>query len=211
MFRLGLVVTVVATLGACTRWSVDEPTSTAGPRREVARRLVGAPMVEERTHTSVGGVAGGTSDGNSAAGGLAASHASVKRTHCVQQAQIDYAQDIELTAQTTGRGIDLGISIPVTALGLLVASTAYSQQQDFDRGLTTDRPADPTASYITGGAMAVAGGAWLIYSLAVLPKGPRPTIAPTKKEWTETTYVEAEGCGLVPGDPVAPRVAPPAP
>lgn len=195
-------------LGACTHWDVRETTSTLGPRQEVARRLVGSPMVEERTETVIGGVAGGAAGSNAAVGGVAGGAASVKRTHCVQQAQVDYAQDIELTAGTSGRGIDLGIGIPVAALGLLVAASAYRQQQDYENGITLEMPDDPTKFYVGGGAMAVAGGALIIYSLAFLPSGPRPTIAPQKKTWTETTYVEAQGCGLVPGDQSAPPVQP---
>ena len=68
----------------------------------------------------------------------------------------------------------------------------------------------PTESYIGGGVMALAGGALVLYSLVFLPKGERPVIPTQKKTWSETIYVEAQGCGLVPGDRPAPA-APPAP
>lgn len=212
--RITAVVTMTMTLGACTRWSVDNATPTLGPPIEVSRRLVGSPMVEERTEIAVGGVAGGARTNNAAVGAVSGGAASVKRTHCVQQAQVDYSQDVELTASTRGRGVDLGIGIPVAAVGLLVASSAYSTYQndtaDFQAGFISSRPVEPTGSYIGGSVMAVAGGALILYSVLFLPKGPRPVIPTQKKTWSETIYVEAQGCGLVPGDVPAPA-APPAP
>jgi hypothetical protein len=151
-------LTLFLSVAACTHWSVEQSYS---PRQEVARRLVGTPIVEEVTPTTV------TDRGGSAV--------SVKRTHCVQQAQIDYTQEIGLRATTSGRGADLGISIPVIALGLFVIG-------------------EPMKAYGPGAAMLIGGGAWLITSLAVLP-GSRPTMAPKARRWTETTYVESQGCG----------------
>ena len=195
------------TLLGCTHWDTTHTESTLGSRREVGRRLIGSPMVEESTESllvaGAGGAAARSGGGGVAVGGVAAGHSTIKRTHCVQRADVDYSQTVELTATRRGRGADLGISIPMAALGLLIVAGANSSYQrgvdDYNSGFSSRPPETPTAAFAVGGTLAVAGAAWLIYSVGFLPNGPRPEIAPQMKTWTETTYVEAEGCGLVPG------------
>ena len=191
-------------VGGCTRWDTTKTTSTAGPRQEVGRRLVGSPMLEETTQSSLvagggGAVAGGGGAGF-AVGGVAAGHTTVKRRHCVQRAEIDYTQRIDHEATRRGRGIDLGISIPMAAIGLLVvagANSSYQGSQDsYNSGLISQSPDPPTTAFVVGGALAAIGSAWLIYSVGFLPNGPRPEVPPETKTWTESMYVEAEGCGL---------------
>lgn len=190
-------------VGGCTRWDTTNTTQTLGPRREVGRRLVGSPILEETTESTVvagaGGAAAGGGGGGFAIGGLAAGHTTVKRKHCMQRAEIDYAQRIDLEATRRGRGIDLGVSIPMAAIGLLVVAGANNSYQrsveSYDSGLIS-QPESPTAAFAVGGALAAVGAAWLIYSVGFLPKEPRPEIAPQNKTWTESMYVEAEGCGI---------------
>src|SRR5690349_4935708 len=71
--------------GGCTRWDTTNLSSTYGPRRELARRMVGAPTVEEVTQSGVtAGIGGSTTPtmagGTVAVGGLSAGMTSVKRT-----------------------------------------------------------------------------------------------------------------------------------
>jgi hypothetical protein len=65
------------------------------------------------------------------------------------------------------------------------------------------KPSTPTGAYIVGGGMMVGAAAWLIYSFSSLPKGPSPAMEESQRSFTETTYVEATGCGLVPADRTA--------
>ena len=201
-------LTLALALVGCTRWDTTNTASTLGAPQKVGQRLVGSPMIEETTESALvagaGGAAAGNGHGGFAVGGLAAGHTTVKRTHCVQRAEIDYTQRIDLTATRTGRGLDLGLSIPMAALGLLVVTGANSSYQgsidNYNSGFTSQPPETPTAAFAVGGALAVAGAAWLIYSVGFLPNGPRPEIPSQTKTWTETAFVEAEGCGLVAGD-----------
>ncbi|MCX5746969.1 MAG: hypothetical protein NT062_31245 [Proteobacteria bacterium] len=205
-----LTLTTFAT--GCTHWTTGQ---TFGPRQEVARRLLGSPQVEEVTSSALSaGFLGGTgpnmAGGTMASGGLSGTTGTVKRTHCVQQAQVDYVQQVDFSSHMTGRGLDIAGSLIVGLIGLsIVSAAANNYQSDLDFYNTDpsffSKPSSPTGSYAFGGGMAIGGAAWLIYSLTSLPKGPAPMMPPQQRAFTETTYVEAQGCGLVPADrPAAP-------
>ncbi len=198
----------------CAHW---ETTSTLGDSHEVARRLVGSPQIEEVTSTSLaaGGVAGARpnmSGGGTVGAGIAGSHETIKRTHCVQQADVDYVQDVNYEQHVEGRTKDVVAGLVIGGVGLLLGLTAYrnykTQTDDYNAGFTTTKPDSPNGGYALAGAAVVVGGGWLVYSFAALPKGAAPVRPPSQKTWTETTYVEASGCGLVPADRPTPAPAP---
>ena len=197
-------------ISGCTHW---ETSSTLGEQREVGRRLVGSPQIEEVTSSSLsaGGVAGARPNaggGGTAAAGIAGSHETVKRTHCVQQAEVDYTQQVNYDAHLEGRTKDVVTSLVIGGVGLLLGAGSYNRYKndtdDYNAGLLTTKPAAPTLAYVATGAAVLVAGGWLVYSFAALPKGPAPVTPPSHKTWTETTFVEATGCGLVPGDRPAP-------
>ncbi|MDB4956223.1 MAG: hypothetical protein JWO36_3792 [Myxococcales bacterium] len=204
--RLLVAVLVVMTVG-CTRWATSP---SYGPRNEVARRLVGSPQVEEVTSSNVSAGFGGVSSQNGfgttvASGGLSGSHDSVKRTHCVQAAQIDYMQPVDLVPHIEHRALDVAGSITVGLLGLIVvtgASNRYNNDLDFYNRDPSffPMPSQPTGAYVAGGVMIAGGLGWLAYSLLGLPKEAPPPVQTQQRQWTETQYVEASGCGLVPSD-----------
>jgi hypothetical protein len=211
---LGTVFALIAFVTGCTHW---ETRQSFGPRQEVARRLVGSPQVEEVTTSALSaGFSGGTganmAGGTMATGGLSGQSGTVKRTHCVQQAQVDYVQQVDFTPHLKGRGMDIAGSIILGVIGLAIVSAASSSYQSDLDFYNRDpdffsKPSQPIGGYAVGGGMMVGGAAWLIYSLNSLPKGPAPVTPPQQRAFTETTYVEAQGCGLVPAD----RAAPPSP
>lgn len=211
--------TAIAILAsACTHWAtVEQP----GPPQEVGRNLVGSPQIEEVTSSSASaGFAMNTGSRNYgrasrgyAVGGLEGSSGTIKRTHCVQQAQIDYVQDISYESKMEGRGLDVAGGLIVGVLGLAViagANASYNSDLEWHNMDPSffSKPEQPTGAYAMGGIMAVGGAGWLIYSLTSLPKGPAPVRPPVQRRWTETHYVEAQGCGLVPADRVPPSAAP---
>jgi hypothetical protein len=205
------LIAIVAIGSGCTQWAT---TPMYGPRTEVARRLVGSPQVEQVTSSNVsaGFAAGGSSYNNGAGygtgyaiGGLSGSHDSVTRTHCVQQAQVDYAQPVDYVSHVERRPLDVAGSITLGVVGLAVIGGASANYNDDLSFYNMDpsffsKPDQPTAAYAIGGAAIVGAAAWLIYSLTSLPKGAPPQTATQQRTWTETTYVEAQGCGLVPAD-----------
>ncbi len=212
MRRTGLVLLASASLLAgCTHW---ETSQTLGDRREVGRRLVGSPQIEEVTSRSLSaGAAAGTSSygsTNVAGAGVAGTQETVKRTHCVQQAEIDFVQQINFESHLEGRKKDVWTSVLIGGVGLLLGVAAYSKYHqdldDFNRGSTIQdtMPKSPTLAYAASGAAVLFAGGWLVYSFAALPKGAPPVTPPSQKAWTETTFVEATGCGLVPSDRPAP-------
>ena len=194
---LALVLTV-----GCTRWNA---TPVYGPRSEVGRRLVGAPQIEETSSSSMAAGFGGVRVENAYAGGVSGSHDSVKRTHCVQQAQIDYTQDYDLVPEVEHRSYDVAGSVLLGVAGFAIVAVAqakYNSDQSFYQRDPSffAQPSSPTGAYVIGGGMMAGAAGWLLYSLGSLPKGTRPAVDHQRRAWTETTYVEATGCGLVPGD-----------
>ncbi|MEO7093360.1 MAG: hypothetical protein ABI175_08925, partial [Polyangiales bacterium] len=135
-------------------------------------------------------------------------HETIKRTHCVQQAEVDYVQQINYESHLEGRTKDVVVSLVIGGVGLLLGLGAYNKYKtdtdDYNSGLITKKPESPTLAYAATGVAVVAAGGWLVYSFAALPKGEKPMTPPSHKTWTETTFVEATGCGLVPGDRPAP-------
>ena len=125
--------------------------------------------------------------------------------HCVQQAQIDYVQQVNYESHVEGRKKDVWTSVLIGGVGLLLGVAAYgkyhSELDDCARyGGCVDIPREPTPVYAASGAAVLFAGGWLVYSFAALPKGRQPTPPPSQKAWTETSFVEATGCGLVPAD-----------
>ena len=191
----GVLALAILTIG-CTHWGRDV---VYGPPREVGRRLVGAPQVAETTTsaTSVGFAAGGVSDGVSAgaAGGLAANSGTVKRTHCVQQAEIDFTQPVHTVPELRLRWLDVASSVILGLGGLGAIQVGANQPADLRDNHNSD-------FYITGGVLIGAGVGLLLYSYLWVPSR-APGATDTVRSWTETTFIESTGCGLVPAD-VAP-------
>lgn len=211
--RLAAVFALAALAGGCTRWAV---TPVYGQQKEVGRRLLGSPQVEDvsSSNASAGFSTFGESYGNRhynsgyQVGGLAGSTDSAHRTHCVQQAEIDYTQPVEYESHVAGRPLDVAGAIALGVAGLVIVSIAHSQYGNAEQFYEMDpsffaKPSQPTLAYGVGGAAMAGAGIWLAYSMGSLPKGPAPVTPPTVRSWTETAYVEATGCGLVPADRAA--------
>jgi hypothetical protein len=194
--------------GGCTHWGA---TTVYGERREVGRQLLGAPQVAESTSGSLSASLFGTSGqspitgANAVAGNAFASHDSSTRTHCVQQAEIQYVQPYQVIPRAEGRFLDIAGAVTLASTGLLVVAGAAIAGQP-----GAIPPGDPlyqpppnvTPAYILGAAMILGGAAWLWYSHSSLPSGPPPPVQNSERKWTATEFVEAMGCGLVPGDAV---------
>jgi hypothetical protein len=224
MIRLQLTA-AIGLLGACTHYGT---TVNYGPRNEVARRLIGSPQVEEVTSSNLSAGFGGASVDNGfgttvAAGNLEGSSGTVKRTHCVQQAQVDYVQPFDVVPQVQHRGYDVAGSIVLGVVGLSIigaGAQSYSMaQSNYNSDLQfyqsnpsffpmPTEPTPPTAAYVVGTGALIGAAGWMIYSLTQLPKGTPPSVARQNRTWTETTYVEAQGCGLVPADRPFPTPSP---
>lgn len=167
-------------LGGCTSWST---TSYYGPKREVARQLLGAPAIAESSTASLDagfvGTGGVTIVGS--AGGMAIAQ-------CVQQAQILYEQPVTTVPIITGRPLDVGGAILLGVAGLMTITVAEVSSHS----LFEER--DPTPGFIVGGSLVAAGAGLLAYSLGVLPKGPKPEQIRNRREWLETHTVATTGC-----------------
>ncbi|MCP4445914.1 MAG: hypothetical protein GY811_11300 [Myxococcales bacterium] len=200
MLPLALSLTV-----GCAHWSTEK---VKGASHEVSRRALGAPQVAETTEMggSVGGAGATASNGGSTvgAGVLSGSFGSTKRTHCIQQFEINYEQAFEMVPDVSGRGGDIAGAAISGGLGLLVlASDAENQNNGSGPPSTT--------GFLAGGALISVGAAWLGYSIFSLPKGPPPASVPGKTPWSETKFVESTGCASGVGGPAArPAVGPPA-
>lgn len=190
----------------CARWGSRD---VDGPAQEVGRRALGAPHVAVTTEASVeagfGAVSQTDGAGTSATvAGLAGSSGSMTRTHCLQQVEIDYTRWVEIHPEVEGRAYDMlgGVTLGVIGLGVMgVAKMRASHDSVFEPGDPFyEEPPDPTTAYMVGGALIAGGLAWMLYSNAALPAGPRPAVQHARRAWTETRLVEATGCGLVPGD-----------
>jgi hypothetical protein len=190
MTKIALLVFAVG----CTHWA---PSPVFGQRQEVGRRLVGAPQVEEVIEGGLSGAHGRHF--------FAAGVEGTKRTHCVQQAEIEYTQDVELIPEVQHRPVDVAGSVMLGLAGVAIvamASAKYNSDESFyqmDPSFFA-APSTPVGAYAVGGGMIAGGAGWLIYSLTQLPKGGRPAVEHQRRDWTETSYVEATGCGLVPAD-----------
>lgn len=196
-------------LAGCARWGSR---TVDGPAQEVARRQLGAPQVAVTTDSEVEagfGVVNQTDGRGTSAtvGGLAGSSGSMTRTHCIQQVEIDYTQSYELHPEVEGRAFDMlgGVTLGIIGLGVMgVAKMRAEHDSVFEKGDPFyEEPPDPTTGYLVGGALIAGGVAWMLYSHASLPSGPPPAVQQSRRAWTETRFVEATGCGLVPADRVA--------
>jgi hypothetical protein len=211
MVKSALTAMVVALVGlaGCTSWGT---TNVYGPKREIGRQLLGSPAIAESKSSSLNAGFSGASGGGVAVAGLAGSTDSLKLTHCVQQAEIQYEQPFEIHPKTKGRGYDVAGAITLGLVGLIVVgSTSASQDPFFEPGDPLyEPPPDPTAGYVVGGGMMAAGAGLLIYSFAKLPKQPRPPVQASKRNWVETRLVESTGCtlGVPPNVAAAPAPAP---
>jgi hypothetical protein len=192
----------------CTHWGF---TNVYGDRREVGRRSVGAPQVAETTSANMSADVFGIKGRDAVTGAPAAAatasgtYDSSKRTHCVQQAEIQYVQPYQIVPKEEGRWQDILGGVVVATLGLSAISGAAiaSQPGAIPPGDPLYQPPpNETPLYIAGGAMLAGGIAWLVYSYWRLPAGPPPPVQTAEQKWTATEFVEAQGCGLVPGDAV---------
>ncbi len=207
--RPHLAVALVAfSVGGCTHWGSKR---VYHDQREVGRRLLGAPHMEESTSSSGSAAFVGAREryayGSGVAGGLSASHGSVRRNHCVQQAEIDYVQDYEVVSVPRGRALDIAGGVALAAIGAVVLLATNDSQDPFfapEDPLYTPPP-DPTLGYALGGGGLVGGLGLIWYSNARLPSGLKPAPRIGRRQWSETQYVEASGCGPVPGDEFAPE------
>ena len=205
------VVAALALTAGCTHWSSR---TQYGPKQEVGRRLIGAPQIAESSESSLNaGFAGASSHdagGGAMVAGLSGSSGTLKRTHCIQQAEVDFSQPFDTVPTSKGRVWDWVGSVALMLIGLgTYSSTAASQDTFWEPGDEFyEPPPDPTAGYITAGVLIGAGVAWIGYSYWKLPHQPAPTVVSSQRQWTETTFVEATGCGLVPGDVAANTAAP---
>lgn len=212
-------------LQACAHYSTE---TSYGMPQEVARRLVGSPMVETTTSTTVdGGFESTTWQGRRRShtiGGFGADGSTVTRTHCVQAAEVDYVQPVHTEPVVAGRGLDVLGSVGLMLAGAAVygaARAGYANDMDsydFDVGTWNSRndfyqmdpsffpnpgpyptqPEEPRGTYKVAAGIAVAGVAYLIYSLTKTPRGTPQAPARTERRFTSTEYVEGSGCGLVP-------------
>lgn len=115
--RVALVATVAT---GCTRYATHE---VYGPRQETGRALLGAPMVQEEMLASLDAGYEGvrTHDGYGTtyeAGTFSADAGAVRRTHCVQQAEIDYVQQVDVVPHVENRAIDIAGSVILGLSGL---------------------------------------------------------------------------------------------
>lgn len=206
--------TLASTLAACTHWGT---TTTFGQRRELGRRLLGAPQIAQTSSSSMSaGFAGASAtsyDGRrtGTVAGLDASSGSMTRTHCIQEAEIDYEQPYTLVAQPEGRTLDVagGVALGFLGLGVMVAAQQRSSTIFEPGDPLYEEPPSSTPGMLLGGAMLVGGIGTIWYSYSHLPKGPAPAPRTQVRRWTATEFVEATGCGLVPAD--QPGARPPAP
>ena len=196
--------------GGCTHWGT---VNVYGQKQEVGRQLTGAPQVAETSSSNMSANFFATkgqstvTGADAAAGNAFASSDSQKRLHCVQQAQIQYVQPYQIQPEVQGRVWDVVGGIVLGGAGLsFLSSAAVLSQPSADP--YAQKP-NVTPYYITGGVMLAGAAAWLIYSFHSLPSGPPPAVQSTEQRWAANEYVEAVGCGLVPGDPVLAAPAPP--
>jgi hypothetical protein len=212
MVKSALMAMVVALVGlaGCTSWGT---VNVYGPKREVGRQMLGSPAIAESKSSSLNAGFSGASGGGVAVAGLAGNTDSIKLTHCVQQAEIQYEQPFEIHPRAVGRGMDVAGALTLGVVGLIVVGVTSAKQDSFwePGDPYYEPPPDPTAGYVIGGGMMAAGAGLLIYSFAKLPKQPKPQIQTSKRAWVENRLVESTGC-VMPGVPNNVATAPaPAP
>jgi hypothetical protein len=197
--NLGVVLLAALTTSACTRWS---PTTSYGPPREVARRLLGSPSVAETKSSSLNAGFSGRAGGGTAVAGLGANTESVTLKHCVQQAELTMDQTYETRSEIRGRGWDIAGSVVLGLAGVSIIDNGYRSAQIFDDRLAgSDRTSsyDPTSSYVTGGIMLAGAVALMVRSYILVPNRRPAESPPATRTFQENRLVEATGCGL-PGD-----------
>jgi hypothetical protein len=208
MVKSALTAIVVALVGlaGCTSWGTQ---NVYGPKREVGRQLLGSPAIAESKSSSLNAGFSGASGGGVAVAGLAGNTDSIKLTHCVQQAEIQYEQPFEIHPRAVGRGMDVAGAITLGVIGLIVVGATSAKQDTFwePGDPYYEPPPDPTAGYVIGGGMMAAGAGLMIYSFAKLPKQPKPPVQYSKRAWVENRLVESTGCTL-PGVPSNVAAAP---
>ena len=217
---LASVMLVAFSSSGCAHWGSQ---NVYGDKREVGRRMVGAPQVAETTDSNMSaGFSGyGMNHGNglsTASGGLSSRSGSLKLTHCVQSADIEYLRPYVVEPVVSGREVDM-IAAGGLALAGALTIVAAQRKEDVSYANSTRFGGvvyDPTPAYGAGGVMIGSGLAIGLYSLLALPSAPKPAARNAEGRWTERALVESTGCGLVPGDSIAPpavipSVAPPAP
>src|SRR6266496_5145395 len=115
-------------LAGCTTWGT---TNVYGPKREVGRQLLGSPAIAESKSSSLNAGFSGAASGGTAVAGLGAAPDSIKPTHCVRQAQVQYEQPFEVHPTTIHRGYDVAGAIALGVIGLAVLSSTASSQDTF--------------------------------------------------------------------------------
>lgn len=202
IFSLSLVGLLATQIG-CARWGQARQYR---PKREVSRKMVGAPHVARTSSVSgsagIGRLFARGPTGGASATAIAGEGGSISRTHCVQEALVTYEQPYDLVPVTVGRSADIvgGTLLTVAGLTSIVVS-AIRADSFFEPGDPLyEKPADPTLGYTIGGGLIAAGVGWMGYSFMALPNQAPPPVSSDKNIWTETKLVEATGCGLVPAD-----------
>jgi len=195
MHRMKVVTLVLSLTSGCTHWGTQ---TNPGATAEVARILRGSPQVATTSTASLSGGAAGVRGTNSGAGAIAGSGGMMSRTHCVQEAELSFAQQLEIVPVVESRGKDIALAAVIGGLGILLIA-AGAQPRD---GGMTEPALSSTQQYAAGGVMVLGGGLILGYSLFALPKGPRPEVQRTQRTWSVVELVEATGCGL-PGETTA--------
>ena len=158
--------------------------------------MLGEPSLATTSSSNLSaGFAGAQGNGVSVAG-LEAGTDSITRTHCVQQAEVYYAQPFELQPVPQGRVNDVAGAVVLGFIGLGVMITAKVRSTTiFEPGDPLyEEPPSPVPGYLLGGAMIATGAGLLAYSFGSLPKGPRPPVQEAKRNWMQTELVEATGC-----------------
>ncbi|MBL4634873.1 MAG: SHOCT domain-containing protein [Kofleriaceae bacterium] len=200
---IALGALLICTSTACTQWG---QVKSNGQTSEVSRRMVGAPQVAHSSSSnhsaSLAGVFSRGSRTSVGGAGLSASSGKMDRTHCIQQAEISYQRPFTLESVPTRRGLDLAGGLTLIGVGLISllivqdnSTTIFSPGDPLYK-----EPADPTAGYLLSGALIGGGVGWLWHSYRALPKSPKPPTTSGMDNWKEMKFVEASGCGLVPGD-----------
>lgn len=166
---------LVALTTACTHWGT---VATPGERREVARRLLGAPRFEGHARCV-----------QEAELDLEQSY---ELTAAVDDRQLDLAG---------------GAVTGFVGLAALVGASAATETRYQPGDPPYESPPWGTPGLVIGGAMLAGGVAWIAYSYRALPKGPRPAARTVVRRWTSTELVDTIGCGDAPLAPPPPADA----